>query len=304
MKKEYCVYVHTNKANGKRYVGITSMIPEKRWANGHGYRSNVLFYRAIQKYGWESFEHSVLFDGLTRKGAYAKEIELISTFNASNPRFGYNIDKGGNGSNRISEATREKLRQAGKRTAAEHPEMGMRLGEYAKNHRREISLIQKEYNRQHPEKGKQHSEWMKEFCANNPDTISASRNKCSKYYNRHPEARIKKSAQTKHYFEEHPEAREHLAEIGRKQFSTDESKQAVSERMKKMFAEHPEKKTTKAVNQYSLDGKFIASFVSAREADKSTGISYKKISSVVTGKQKTAGGYIWRYSDEIQDKAI
>ena len=77
MKKEYCVYVHTNKANGKRYVGITSMIPEKRWANGHGYRSNVLFYRAIQKYGWESFEHSVLFDGLTRKEAYAKESSKV-----------------------------------------------------------------------------------------------------------------------------------------------------------------------------------------------------------------------------------
>ena len=69
MEKKYCVYVHTNKANGKMYVGITSMLPEKRWANGHGYRSNVLFYRAIQKYGWESFEHSVLFDGLTREEA-------------------------------------------------------------------------------------------------------------------------------------------------------------------------------------------------------------------------------------------
>ena len=299
MKKEYCVYVHTNKANGKRYVGITSMIPEKRWANGHGYRSNVLFYRAIQKYGWESFEHSVLFDGLTRKEAYVKEIELISTFNASNPQFGYNIDKGGNGSNRISEATREKLRQAGKRTAAEHPEMGIRLGEYAKNHRRENSLIQKEYNRQHPEKGKQHSEWMKEFCANNPDTISASRNKCSKYYDEHPEARILKSEQTKEYFRKHPEAREHNANKTREYYQNPEMKRWKSEERKRFFAEHPEKKTTKAITQYSLEGEFISNFASAREANAITGISYKSISAVVTGKQKTAGGYMWRYKDEL-----
>ena len=304
MGKKYCVYVHTNKVNGKRYVGITSMLPGERWANGHGYRSNVLFYRAIQKYGWESFEHSVLFDGLTREEAYEKEIELISTFKASNPRFGYNIDKGGNGSNRISEATREKLRQAGKRIAAEHPEMGMRLGEYAKNHRREISLAQKEYNRQHPEKGKQHSEWMKEFCANNPDAISASRNKCRKYYDEHPEARILKSEQTKAYFRKHPEAREHNANKTREYYQKPEVKRWKSEERKRFFAEHPEKKTTKAVAQFREDGTLIAEFMSAREAEAKTGVSYKKISAVVTGKQKTAGGYVWRYSNELQNKAI
>ena len=304
MEKKYCVYVHTNKVNGKRYVGITSMLPEKRWANGHGYRSNVLFYRAIQKYGWESFEHSVLFDGLTREEAYAKEIELISTFKASDPRFGYNIDKGGNGSNRISETTREKLRQSGKRIAAKHPEIGARLGEYAKNHRREISLFQKEYNRQHPEKGKQHSEWMKEFCASNRDAISASRNKCRKYYDEHPEARILKSEQTKAYFRKHPEAREHNANKTREYYQKPEVKRWKSEERKRFFAEHPEKKTTKAVAQFREDGTLIAEFVSAREAEAKTSVSYKKISAVVTGKQKTAGGYVWRYSNELQDKAI
>lgn len=304
MEKEYCVYVHTNKMNGKKYVGITSMLPRKRWANGHGYRSNVLFYRAIQKYGWESFEHSVLFYGLTREEAYAKEIELISTFKASNPRFGYNIDKGGNGSNRISEATREKLRQNGKRIAAERPGFGAWLGEYAKNHRREMSLTQKEYNRQHPEKGKQHSEWMKEFCANNPDAIRASRNKCHKYYDEHPEARILKSDQTKAYFRKHPEAREHNANKTREYYQNPEVKKWKSEERKRFFAEHPEKKTTKAVVQYSLEGVFISRFVSAREADAITGVSYKKISAAVTGKQKTAGGYIWRYSNELQNEAI
>lgn len=304
MEKKYCVYVHTNKANGKRYVGITSIHPMKRWANGHGYRSNVLFYRAIQKYGWESFDHLILVDGLTREEAYKAEIELISAFESSNPRFGYNIDKGGNGSNRISEATREKLRKAGIMYTAEHPEVGKRLSDYVKTHRTEISLMQKEYNRQHPEKGRQHSKRMKKYCADNPDAIKASRNKCRDYYNEHPEARLLKSEQTKAYFDKHPEAREHNARKTREYYQNPEVKRRKSEELKRFFAEHPEKKTTKAVAQYTLDGVLVAAFVSAREADAATGVSYKKISAVVTGKQKTAGGYIWRYSDELHDKAI
>ena len=51
--KKYCVYVHTNKFNGKKYVGITSMNPKDRWKNGNGYSNNSYFTNAIRKYGWE-----------------------------------------------------------------------------------------------------------------------------------------------------------------------------------------------------------------------------------------------------------
>lgn len=304
MKKEYCVYVHTNKTNGKRYVGITSMRPEKRWANGRGYRNNRLFYRAILKYGWNGFEHTIVCNELSQKEAYKIEIELISSYKTSDPKFGYNLDKGGNGSNRITEATREKLREAGKKYAKSHPEMGERLANYAKTHRNEISQIQKEYNRKNPQKGKEHGEWMRKYCDENPEKVRASRDKCRKYYEDHPEARKLKSEQTKQYFEKHPEARAHNAAKTREYYQNPEVKKWKSEERRRYFAEHPEKKTTKAVAQYSLEGVFISRFVSAREADALTGVSYKKISAVVTGKQKTAGGYIWRYSDEIQDETI
>ena len=42
----YCVYIHTNKINNKKYVGQTihSDNPNLRWKNGSGYRNQLYFY--------------------------------------------------------------------------------------------------------------------------------------------------------------------------------------------------------------------------------------------------------------------
>ena len=45
----------------KYYIGITSQAVNKRWKNGKGYKSSPYFYNAIQKYGWNNFEHNILF---------------------------------------------------------------------------------------------------------------------------------------------------------------------------------------------------------------------------------------------------
>ena len=50
--KEYIVYIHKNKIDGKEYIGLTSLSPPtKRWQNGKGYKTQIKFYRAIEKYG-------------------------------------------------------------------------------------------------------------------------------------------------------------------------------------------------------------------------------------------------------------
>lgn len=36
---KWTVYVHINKVNGKRYVGITSLDVNDRWRNGDGYKT-------------------------------------------------------------------------------------------------------------------------------------------------------------------------------------------------------------------------------------------------------------------------
>ncbi|MHA2013350.1 MAG: NUMOD1 domain-containing DNA-binding protein [Candidatus Helarchaeota archaeon] len=63
------------------------------------------------------------------------------------------------------------------------------------------------------------------------------------------------------------------------------------------LSENVKKNKFKPILQFDVDGNFIARFKSAREADRLTGISYKKISSVLCGKQKQTYGFIWRFEN-------
>ena len=48
--------MHKNKTNGKVYIGQTIQDdPNKRWKNGHNYKTCIFFARAIKKYGWNNF---------------------------------------------------------------------------------------------------------------------------------------------------------------------------------------------------------------------------------------------------------
>lgn len=110
MEKIYCVYCHLNKINGHRYIGITGELdPSKRWGiNGIRYKNNTRFYRAIEKYGWNNFEHIILEDGLTQIEAEELEQYYIKLYNTITP-YGYNLTYGGEHNKQISEETRKKL---------------------------------------------------------------------------------------------------------------------------------------------------------------------------------------------------
>lgn len=97
MEENYTVYMHENKLNHKKYIGITSKDPEERWERGTNYRTCHAIRRAFEKYGWDGFEHKILFQGLTRDEACKKEIQLISEYDTRNPEHGYNICVGGGG---------------------------------------------------------------------------------------------------------------------------------------------------------------------------------------------------------------
>lgn len=112
----YCVYCHTNKIDGKKYVGITGQKPEKRWGNGRNYSHNAYFDNAIKKYGWEEFSHEILFTGLSKKEAEDKEIELIAKWGLTNRDKGYNLSNGGEGAASLTDEIKKKISEAKKRT--------------------------------------------------------------------------------------------------------------------------------------------------------------------------------------------
>jgi len=96
MEKTYFVYCHTNKTNGKKYVGITSRKnPKLRWNYGFGYEDNTVFFNAIKKYGWDTgFVHEILAEGLSLDQAESEERRLIKEWGTLKPN-GYNIEHGG-----------------------------------------------------------------------------------------------------------------------------------------------------------------------------------------------------------------
>ena len=83
--KKWCVYMHTNKINNKKYIGITCNDASRRWGlQGQGYRRQKHFWNAIQKYGWDNFEHEIIENNLTEDQAKIMEVELIKQYNSNN----------------------------------------------------------------------------------------------------------------------------------------------------------------------------------------------------------------------------
>ena len=109
MGKKWVVYCHTNKINGKKYIGITSQMPEKRWGNGCNYKekNQTKFFRAIKKYGWDNFEHEIIEKDIpTLEEANEKERYYIEFYDSF--KKGYNSTHGGDGATGYKHTKEEK----------------------------------------------------------------------------------------------------------------------------------------------------------------------------------------------------
>lgn len=163
----WTVYIHTNKENGKVYIGITGQPVERRWrSDGSGYKKCLLFYRAIQKYGWDSFKHKILHEVKTKEEAEALEQKLIKEYKSNNVEFGYNIANGGS-VHHISEQTKKKISQTLKENYVKenHPNYGKKYSDEMKKKlsQSHIGLQTKE---NHYMYGKHHSDDMKKRIRN------------------------------------------------------------------------------------------------------------------------------------------
>ena len=269
----FVVYMHTSP-NNKRYIGITRQNPpEKRWGtNGYRYKRNKHFYSAIKKYGWDNFLHEILFENLTKEDAEEKEIELIAKYNSTDKNYGYNILKGGNAP---SEETIKRYRIAQQNMSAETKrkismsKMGHEVSEEARRRLSEahsVSVVKysmdgvfiKKYNS------------FAEAANDNNLSMTAISNCCRN--------KTKSSGGFIWRYGNDTLTDSHLKWCNNK--NTDRTS------LRKM------------VTQYSKNGEFIKEYNSINIASLETDIKYSNISACCLGKLKTAGGYIWRYSDE------
>lgn len=161
--RKWCVYMHINKINNKMYIGITSRNPEERWGkNGVQYnkKTQSLFANAIQKYGWDGFEHVIFAENLSQEEAKHIEMLLIALYKTNScryrdPEYGYNMTDGGDGTlgHINSEETRSKISTKAKERYADpknHPMYGKHIPSernpfYGKCHTEETKIKLKEH---------------------------------------------------------------------------------------------------------------------------------------------------------------
>ena len=75
----YYVYKLTNKVNHKYYIGFTNSVAKRMVSHKYASRSGrkSKFYSIVRKYGFDSFDLTVLFESEDRDKALNREIELI-----------------------------------------------------------------------------------------------------------------------------------------------------------------------------------------------------------------------------------
>ena len=125
--ENYTIYKHTSPS-GKVYIGQTRQDVKKRWCNGYGYATSPHFDRAIKKYGWNNIQHEIIATGLTKKEANWLEQYLISYYHSNEGQYGYNITRGGDGSNGrlITKEERARISESNKgRKASEETKQKM-----------------------------------------------------------------------------------------------------------------------------------------------------------------------------------
>ena len=171
-KNCWTVYCHTTPS-GKRYIGITSQKPEKRWSNGRGYNKKLPFGQAIEKYKWENIKHEILYTNLDEDDAKRIEKEYIEkyrTYIYFKDCNGYNMTLGGDGTvgweptdetkNRISESKKGKHPTDETKRRMSDSRKGIPPGNKGKHHTDETKrrMSDSRKGRTSPNKGKHFTE--------------------------------------------------------------------------------------------------------------------------------------------------
>lgn len=288
MEKEWCVYIHTNQINNKKYVGLTCNINKRFDKNGEGYLHvkkdgtyvQPAMANAINKYGWDNFSHEIVASNLTKEEADTLEKEYIKKYDTRNPLKGYNIREGGSNGH-LSEQTKQKLSEImkGKYDGENNPF-------YGKHHTQEVKELLRENGKNNARdiSGK-----------NNPmynhmitDEERQKRSESMKGHKVSDDTKNKISKANKEYYQTHI----HHA-LGT--HKTEEQKEHMRE---KMIGREMNDEWKKKIGLGHAPYRYICVetqvvYETSGEAERDTGINRSSIRNVADGKAKTAGGFHW-----------
>lgn len=290
-ERKYSLYIHKNKINGKCYVGITSKAPSKRWGNNGYHYNSQPFYNAIQKYGWDNFEHIIVLTELTKTEAESKEIEYILKLKSNKREFGYNMTSGGT------------LNDSAKLTVCQYSLTGDFINEYESiTNASEITGIDISYIAKCCRKERLMAGYFLWAYKNEEPIIGYIKPEILKvcqytlgceYIKTYENAQIAES--------ENNIYRGGVTDCcNKRQVTAGNFKWAYE-------GEVPQNNIPariRKVHQYTLDGRYINTYSNPTDASKHTGIKRNNISNCCNKNFKSAGGYIFVYDGEELDLNI
>lgn len=257
------VYKITNLINGKVYIGQSRDI-HKRWIDHRRkspYLSNIYLHRAIRKHGIENFRFEVLeecrIDQLNDL-----ERKYIIRYKSLKPN-GYNLDLGGGAGKEISKETKEKLRLA--TTGEKNPNYGKPKSLLT---RIKLALSHSPSVNQYTLDGK--------FIRTFETTVEAV------------EAIVGENTYTARHSVCACCRGDRMATLGYQWRWSSVGTSNIPPYIKSSY-------NRIAVDQFTVDGKYVATYQSAQQAGKAVGRSNANII-FACERGGTSGGYRWRYS--------
>lgn len=278
-----CIYMYINKINGHKYVGqaknfskrCKEHLYESRNKNRNEY--NLSLSKAIRKYGIENFEIKILAENIeSQEKINEYEIFFIKRYKTLKIQNGYNIANGGHNGNPYEGKTEDEMdeikRKISKKLSGKnHPNYGKHYSEETKQKMKEAWNDERKQKISEKMKGKPKSEEHKRKLS---EAHKGKTHSCSE------ETKIKISQANK----------------GKK--VSKEAKQKMSENHSNVKGKNNPK--ARKIEQYDLDGNLIKVWDYIKQASKELTICEVSICNCCKGKQKTAGGFIWKYYKEIE----
>ena len=272
------IYCYKNKVNGKCYIGQTvNEAKRKRDHKTAAMRSEIkgsIFHSAIRKYGYNSFEYTVLHSGKTKEELNVLEQVEIEKHNTLTP-FGYNLKTGGKQRVKLSNESIAKMRKS---MTEKHSDP-----EYSKKHKAIMKAVVNT---------KEYKEKMKLSFS-----TKEHKDKIKKLY---AERRIK-NAPIKAKNDRIKEILVMLSRNERSRYRKTEEYKSIKKEQRKGSIQN-KKSAGFCIPVFCETNKKY--YISATVAAKELGLNQVLVSRVIRGKNTSTRGYYFRKATEQESKEI